>query len=143
MYTKTHKTMDNLNKDNNKILLASLAGLGAGILAGVLLAPEDGRAARENVRQSLTEAGDEINQTLKRWTANLKSRKGQQQQDDELVMHGSWEDVKRQLRNNYAELTEEDLAYEQGGEKDLLDRLQTRLGKTKDEIVHLISELKF
>ncbi|MHA6247081.1 hypothetical protein ACXYMU_04030 [Pontibacter sp. CAU 1760] len=134
--------MDNLNNDNSKILLASLAGLGAGILAGVLLAPEDGRAARENVRQSLTEAGDEINQTLKRWTANLKSRKGQQQ-DDELVMHGSWEDVRRQLRNNYAELTEDDLAYEQGGEKDLLDRLQIRLGKTKDEIVHLISELKF
>ena len=98
--------MNNLNKDNGKILLASLAGLGAGVLAGILLAPEDGRSARESVRQSLAEAGDEINQTLKRWTANLKRRGGQD--DDELVMHGSWDDVKRQMRSNYDELVDED-----------------------------------
>lgn len=135
--------MNNTNQDNGKILLASLAGLGAGIIAGVLLAPEDGRAARESVRQSLTEAGDEINQTLKRWTANLRSNAGltQSSGDDQLVMQGSWEDVKRQLRNNYDELTDEDLDYQEGGENELFGRLQRRLGKTKDEIVHLISQV--
>lgn len=135
--------MDNVNKDNNKILLASLAGLGAGILAGVLLAPEDGRAARENVRQGLTEAGDDINQTLKRWTANLKAKAGKSKgkEDDQLVMHGSWEDVKKQLRSNYGELTEEDLAYQHGQENELLSRLQMRLGKTKDEIKNMLSQL--
>ena len=134
--------MNNTNQDNGKILLASLAGLGAGIIAGVLLAPEDGRAARESVRQSLTEAGDEINHTLKRWTANLKARTGQGQgADDEIVMHGSWEDIKAQLRNNYDDLTDEDLDYQHGGESELFGRLQRKLGKTKDEIVHLISQL--
>ena len=98
-----------MNKDNGKILLASLAGLGAGVLAGLLLAPEDGRSSRENVRQSLTEAGDEINKTLKRWTANLKARAGwgQDNGDDEIVMQGSWDDVRRQLRNNYEEITDD------------------------------------
>lgn len=102
--------MNNMNKDNGKILLASLAGLGAGVIAGVLLAPEDGRASRESVRQSLADAGDELNQTLKRWTANLKARRGQgpNDADDELVMQGSWDDVKRQMRNNYDELVDED-----------------------------------
>lgn len=105
--------MNNMNKDNGKILLASLAGLGAGVIAGVLLAPEDGRSSRENVRQSLTEAGDELNKTLKRWTANLKAKAGQADSDDELVMQGSWDDVRRQLRNNYGEITE-DLDSEEG-----------------------------
>ncbi|MCJ8165838.1 hypothetical protein MKJ04_13380 [Pontibacter sp. E15-1] len=135
--------MNNPNKDSGKILMASLAGLGAGIIAGVLLAPEDGRSSRENVRQSLTEAGDELNLTLKRWTTNLKAKAGKKQSpaDDQLVMHGSWDDVRAQLRNNYDELTEDDLDYQEGGEQELLGRLQTRLGKTKDEIVELISKI--
>ncbi|GAB3530690.1 hypothetical protein GCM10027443_11740 [Pontibacter brevis] len=101
--------MNNKNKDNGKILLASLAGLGAGVVAGLLLAPENGRAARQNVMQSLTEAGDEVNLTLKRWTARLKASSGQAQgsEDDELVLQGSWDDVKRQMKNNYDELTED------------------------------------
>ena len=101
--------MNNMNKDNGKILLASLAGLGAGVLAGLLLAPEDGRSSRENVRQSLTDAGDEINKTLKRWTANLKARagRGEENGDEEIVMQGSWDDVRRQLRDNYEEIAED------------------------------------
>lgn len=101
--------MNNKKKDNEKILLASLAGLGAGVLAGLLLAPEDGRAARQSVMQSLTEAGDEVNQTLKRWTRKLQSMSGREQSsdDDELILQGSWEDVKGQMRNNYDELTED------------------------------------
>ena len=104
-------TMNNKNKENGKILLASLAGLSAGVIAGVLLAPEDGRASRQSVMQSLTEAGDEVNLTLKRWTARLKAiSSGQEQQgndDDELVLHGSWDDVKGQMRSNYDEITED------------------------------------
>ncbi|WP_162055621.1 YtxH domain-containing protein [Pontibacter pamirensis] len=135
--------MNKKNKDNGKILLASLAGLGAGVVAGILLAPEEGRAARQSVMQSLTEAGDEVNNTLKRWTARIKamSNQGPGSDDDELVMQGSWTDVKRQLRNNYDDLTDDDLDYQEGGERELLDRLQRKLGKTKDEIVRLISQI--
>lgn len=104
-------TMNKKNRENGKILLASLAGLSAGIIAGLLLAPEDGRASRQSVMQSLTEAGDEVNQTLKRWTGRLKAMSsGQEQQgndDDELVLHGSWDDVKGQMRNNYDEITDD------------------------------------
>ncbi|OKL42209.1 general stress protein CsbD [Pontibacter flavimaris] len=56
-------------------------------------------------------------------------------------MHGSWDDVKRQLRQNYGELTEEDLTYEKGQEHELLDRLQARIGKTRDEIQRMLSDL--
>ncbi|GAB3197838.1 gas vesicle protein [Pontibacter aydingkolensis] len=135
---------DNMNNDNGKILMATLAGIGAGIAAGILLAPKNGQANRDDLKRTLTKAGDDINTTLKGWTENLKSKMGKNahQDDDQLVMHGSWEDVKRQLSQNYAELTEEDLSYQQGSENELLSRLQARLNKTKDEVLKLLADLR-
>ncbi|PRY11595.1 gas vesicle protein [Pontibacter ummariensis] len=132
--------LGSFNKDNGKILLATLAGISAGVVAGILMAPSSGRATRDSLTRSLSKAGDELNGTVKRWTESLKLGGGQRS-DDELVLHGSWEDVKSQLRRNYDDLTDEDLDYQQGKEHELYDRLQRRLGKTKDEIVRLISEL--
>nr|WP_239021028.1 CsbD family protein [Pontibacter arcticus] len=54
-------------------------------------------------------------------------------------MRGSWDDVKGQLKQNYADLTDDDLTYVEGKEDELLGRIQQKLGKTKDEIVRLIS----
>ncbi|MDX5422821.1 MAG: YtxH domain-containing protein [Hymenobacteraceae bacterium] len=132
------KIVPKADSDTGKILLATLAGIGAGIAAGILLAPENGKATRESVMRSLTKASEDVNSTVKRWTENLRSS-GRTGSEDELVMHGSWEDVKGQLRANYGELTDEDLEYQQGRENELLERLQRRLGKTRDEIVRIIS----
>ncbi|WP_299819309.1 YtxH domain-containing protein [uncultured Pontibacter sp.] len=133
-----------MKNNNNKILMATLAGIGAGIAAGVLLSPNNGRNNRDELKRTLTKAGDDLNATIKSWTENLRSKSGKAsgQGDDQLVMHGSWEDVKRLLRNNYEELTEDDLNYEQGSENELLSRLQTRLNKTKDEILKLLSDFR-
>jgi len=130
--------MDKLDSDTGKIVMATLAGLGAGIAAGILLAPDSGRTTRDSVMRSFSKAGDEVNSRVRKWTDSLRGGEDTGQ-DEQLVMHGSWEDVKSQLRANYAELTEEDLTYQQGGESELLERLQRRLGKTRDEIVRLIT----
>jgi gas vesicle protein len=140
--------MNEINKDSDKILIATLAGIGVGVAAGVLLAPKTGRDAREEVMRQLNRASDEVNSNVKRWTSGLKAKRGRNagtppQEDYDLVMHGSWDDVKRQLRQNYGELTEEDLTYEKGQEHELLDRLQARIGKTKDEIQRMLSDLNF
>ncbi|MEJ8802996.1 YtxH domain-containing protein [Pontibacter sp. H249] len=135
--------MNNMNNNNGKILMATLAGIGAGIAAGVLLSPKNGQANRDDLKRTLNKAGDDLNKTIKNWTESIKSKSGKSSaQDDQLVMHGSWEDVKRQLRQNYDELTDEDLSYQQGSENELLSRLQTRLNKTKDEVLKLLSDLR-
>ena len=138
--------MNNMKNDSGKILMATFAGIGAGIAAGILLAPKNGQQNREELKRSLTKAGDDLNATLKNWTAGVKAKVSEMtaapKHDDQLVMHGSWEDVKRQLSANYAELTEDDLAYNKGSEHELLGRLQARLNKTKDEVLKLLSDLK-
>lgn len=140
--------MNQINKDSDKILIATLAGIGLGVAAGVLLAPKNGRDAREELMRQLNKASDEVNSSVKRWTANLKNKRRKNvgtepQEEYDFEMHGSWEDVKRQLRQNYDEITEEDLAYEKGRENEMLDRLQARIGKTRDEIKRMLNDLNF
>jgi len=50
---------------------------------------------------------------------------------------GNWNIIKGKLKQEYAELTDDDLAYEEGKEDELMGRLQTALGKTKEEIKDL------
>jgi len=54
---------------------------------------------------------------------------------------GNWNMIKGKLKQEYAELTEDELTYEEGQEDELLGRLQKSLGKTKDEITKWIDSL--
>lgn len=45
-------------KDNGKVIVSLLAGATAGIVAGLLLAPETGEDARKGVRESASKWGD-------------------------------------------------------------------------------------
>jgi uncharacterized protein YjbJ (UPF0337 family) len=42
--------------------------------------------------------------------------------------------VKGKLKQKYADLTDDDLMYVEGKDDELLGRLQTRLGRSRDEI---------
>ncbi|HMQ59721.1 MAG TPA: CsbD family protein [Flavilitoribacter sp.] len=54
---------------------------------------------------------------------------------------GNWKQIKGKLKTEYAQLTNDDLLYEEGKEEQLIGRLQERLGKTKDEIKAIIDGL--
>jgi uncharacterized protein YjbJ (UPF0337 family) len=51
-----------------------------------------------------------------------------------LQMKGSWNEVKGKLKQKYGQLTDDDLAFAEGKEDELLGRLQKRLGRTKDDL---------
>jgi uncharacterized protein YjbJ (UPF0337 family) len=55
-----------------------------------------------------------------------------------LQIKGSWHQVKGKLKQAYGDLTDNDLAYEEGKEEELFGRLQKRLGKTRDEVRDMI-----
>ncbi|MES2380656.1 MAG: CsbD family protein [Bacteroidota bacterium] len=56
-------------------------------------------------------------------------------------LQGSWNETKGKLKQKFAELTDDDLLLIEGKEDELLGRLQKRLGKTKDDIHKIITEL--
>lgn len=54
---------------------------------------------------------------------------------------GKWKEAKGKLKQKYAQLTDDDLAYAEGKEDELLGRLQTKLGKSKEELHELIDSI--
>ena len=58
-----------------------------------------------------------------------------------LQLKGSWNEVKGKLKQKYGQLTDDDLAFAEGKEDELLGRLQKRLGRTKDELRAEIADM--
>ena len=54
---------------------------------------------------------------------------------------GSWNELKGKLKQKFFLLTDSDVLLVEGKQDELLKRLQTKLGKTKEEIKKIISEL--
>ena len=50
---------------------------------------------------------------------------------------GNWNEFKGKLKKEFAELTDDDLLYEEGKDDEFWGKLQQKLGKTKKEIMSL------
>lgn len=54
---------------------------------------------------------------------------------------GNWNQLKGKLKQQYGELTDDDLTYVEGKEDELIGRIQKRTGKAKDEVKDVIDKL--
>lgn len=51
-----------------------------------------------------------------------------------LRVKGNWNEIKGKLKQQYADLTDDDLTYVEGKEDELLGRLQKKTGRAQDEL---------
>jgi uncharacterized protein YjbJ (UPF0337 family) len=58
-----------------------------------------------------------------------------------LKVNGNWNEVKGKIKQKYANLTDDDLLYEEGKDDELLGRIQKKTGATKDDIKTWIDKL--
>ncbi|MBR9921228.1 MAG: CsbD family protein [Bacteroidetes bacterium] len=56
-------------------------------------------------------------------------------------IRGNWNQVKGKLKQEYGELTDDDLVYEEGKEEELIGRIQQKIGQSKDELKDWIDSL--
>jgi uncharacterized protein YjbJ (UPF0337 family) len=54
---------------------------------------------------------------------------------------GNWNEQKGILKQKFANLTDNDLLFEEGKKDEMMGRLQIKLGKTKEELHKIISSL--
>lgn len=52
----------------------------------------------------------------------------------EFNLKGNWNELKGKIKQQYAQLTDDDLLLAEGKEDELYGRLQKKLGKTKEEL---------
>ena len=60
---------------------------------------------------------------------------------DKLEIKGKWNELKGKIKKSYADLTDDDLTYEEGKDDELLGRLQQKTGKSRDEVVKWLKSL--
>ncbi len=139
-------------EDNNagKIVLAALAGASAGILAGILLAPDKGSVTLENWKGAAKDYGNKLSDQYKEYSAELETKfKGLTDKLEDLGITsggslnigGNWDEIKGKLKQQYASLTDEDLTYAEGKGDELVSKLQEKLGKGKAEVTKIINDL--
>ena len=58
-----------------------------------------------------------------------------------LKLKGAWNEVKGKVKQQYADLTDDDLLYQEGKEDELIGRLQQKTGKTRDQVVDWLNDL--
>jgi uncharacterized protein YjbJ (UPF0337 family) len=58
----------------------------------------------------------------------------------DLKFKGSWNQVKGKLKQQYRDLTDDDLSYVEVKEDELIGRLQTKLGMKREEVIHTVKE---
>ena len=59
-----------------------------------------------------------------------------------LNVIGYWDRKREKLKQIFPIITDEDLSYNEGKEKEMIEMLGNKLGKTKEELISIISCLE-
>ncbi|MGB0805126.1 MAG: YtxH domain-containing protein [Salibacteraceae bacterium] len=92
----------------SKLLVTLTAGFAAGVVAGVLFAPEMGEKTRENIKNKAADLGDEIDKQYQVEIEKLKSKMSDL--TDELrakVKESGMDEKAQELKNNLADSAKE------------------------------------
>src|SRR5690348_6612488 len=100
------------------------------------------------VLPSVASSTKELRGKIGRRAHRLRSQTAEPESTLELLMSmnklqfkGSWNEVKGKLKQKYGQLTDNDLTFAEGKDEELLGRLQTRLGKSKEALRKEIEEM--
>lgn len=58
-----------------------------------------------------------------------------------VTQPNNWKEQKGKLKAKFSSLTDADLHFEEGKKDEMLNRVQEKLGKTKDELSSIIAQL--
>lgn len=61
--------------------------------------------------------------------------------DSAVPVKGNWNDTKTKLKAKFPTLTDEDLRYAEGKKEEMMNKIQLKIGKTKDELNKIIEGL--
>ncbi|MBP6731835.1 MAG: CsbD family protein [Chitinophagales bacterium] len=56
-------------------------------------------------------------------------------------LEGNWHEQKGKLKQKFATLTDDDLTFAEGKKEEMMGKLQIKLGKTKEELHKVLSDL--
>ncbi len=64
----------------------------------------------------------------------------QNKKNEAFKITGNWDVQSKQLQEKFSQLTNADLKFEPGKENELLDRMESRLSKKREEVINIIKK---
>jgi uncharacterized protein YjbJ (UPF0337 family) len=64
------------------------------------------------------------------------------QQGSTFKITGNWNKQALELQKEFSELSDSDLEFQEGKEEELLKRVETRLNKSRQEVIDLIAKVQ-
>jgi|DEB19_MinimDraft_2_1074335.scaffolds.fasta_scaffold240876_1 uncharacterized protein YjbJ (UPF0337 family) len=61
---------------------------------------------------------------------------------EKVAVKRNWDDVKLRARKAYPNLTDEDLTFKEGKENEMIERIQKKIGKSKEETATWLKTLE-
>ena len=58
-----------------------------------------------------------------------------------IQVKGNWNEQKGKLKQKFAQLTDNDLMFDEGRKEEMYGKLQVKLGKTKQELDRIVASL--
>lgn len=71
---------------------------------------------------------------------NQGKHKGNDNDNGAFKIGGNWDAQSKELKGKFSQLTDADLRFESGKENELLDRVESRLNKNRDEVINIINK---
>lgn len=73
-------------------------------------------------------------------TAEKNTNTNSEKKTESFKISGDWKKQSQQLKDKFNQLTDSDLKFEPGKENELLQRVETRLNKKRDEVINIINK---
>jgi uncharacterized protein YjbJ (UPF0337 family) len=70
----------------------------------------------------------------------MEVSKNQSTSNEAFKVTGNWEDQSKQLKGKFSQLTDSDLKFEKGKENEMLNRVEKRLNKKREEVINIINK---
>ncbi|KOY84442.1 hypothetical protein AD998_20815 [bacterium 336/3] len=62
--------------------------------------------------------------------------------NEDFKITGNWDVLSKELHKKFPQLTETDLKFEENKQEDLLKRIETRLGKKREDVVSVLTKMQ-
>lgn len=59
---------------------------------------------------------------------------------EEFKIHGDWEKQSQELKKEYPQLSDADLEFKNGKKVEMLERMESRLNKSREEVIRIIND---
>lgn len=131
-----------MDSNSAKVLGMVLAGAATGAAVGLLLAPDKGSETREKLYKKSNEVADDLEKRLEEINKGIKNQINNSREElTKMMEDGNWYQMRGKVKKTLSTLTGNNMLFAKGKKDEMLSKLSSKVGKSKEELEDILNEL--